>query len=286
MGSVTALTSGGKIKFTKNKFTIGGIQINNFSLTAAAKNICDEVLAVKAFSFFTMNLDHVVKMRSDKSFKAACRRARFVSAGGFPIVFLGSLTAQLFKRVAGSDLIIPICAEAERKGVSVFLYGSSYDVLLTAAQTLSARFPGLIMAGVYAPPVNFDPTSSDADKDIKMIQSSGAQVCFVALGAPKQELFADRNINSRSSVSMICIGAGLDFLAGKHVRAPLLLQHAGCEWLWRLIHDPRRLARRYASCFAVLPSLFTTAILDQCFALLRQETRKSTKTISAQGAET
>lgn len=82
----------------------------------------------------------------------------------------------------------------------------------------------------------------------------------MALGAPKQEIFADRCAREIDGVSFICIGAGLDFLAGHQRRAPKAFQAIGCEWLWRMLLNPRRLARRYMECLLVFPGVLLSGL--------------------------
>ena len=81
--------------------------------------------------------------------------------------------------------------------------------------------------------------------------NSGADLCFVALGAPKQELFADHGKRLLPNVSFVCIGAGLDFIAGTQVRAPHWMQRWNLEWLWRAASNPRRLLYRYLLCMVL-----------------------------------
>ena len=144
-----------------------------------------------AQNVFTLNLDHVVKMRKDARFRSAYRRAGLITADGFPIVLACSLQGKHVSRVAGSDLIAPIVAEAARSGKSIYLFGSSAQVLNTTSRLLQMRNAGLKIAGVFAPPHGFDPASEEARRCIEAVGNSGADLCFVALGAPKQELFPD-----------------------------------------------------------------------------------------------
>ena len=78
-------------------------------------------------------------------------------------------------------------------------------------------------------------------------------LCFVALGAPKQERFAAYGRSIAPSVGFASIGAGLDFVAGHQHRAPLWMRRLALEWLWRMLTNPLRLVPRYAKCFAILP---------------------------------
>jgi exopolysaccharide biosynthesis WecB/TagA/CpsF family protein len=237
------------------------LRISALSLAETAALICRKAGTVAAQNVFTLNLDHVVKMRKDAMFRRAYRRAGLITADGFPIVLACSLQGKRVSRVAGSDLIAPISAEAVRSGKSIYLFGSSSQVLMKASRLLHERYADLTIAGVFAPPQGFDPTSEDARRCIATIGNSGADLCFVALGAPKQELFADRGKSLLPNISFVCVGAGLDFIAGAQVRAPHWMQRWGLEWLWRAASDPQRLLYRYLLCMVALPGILARAAL-------------------------
>jgi len=237
------------------------LRISALPLAEAAALICHNAGSAAAQNVFTLNLDHVVKMRKDAMFRRAYRQAGLITADGFPIVLACGLQGKRVNRVAGSDLIAPISAEAARSGKSIYLFGSSLQVLIKTSRLLHERNPGLTIAGVFAPPQGFDPTSEDARRCIETIGNSGADLCFVALGAPKQELFADHGKSLLPNISFVCIGAGLDFIAGTQVRAPHWMQRGGLEWLWRAARDPQRLLYRYLLCMAALPGFLARAAL-------------------------
>lgn len=209
--------------------------------------LVDDAQNGEGFTIFTLNLDHLVKLRVDKLFRAAYLRAKYVTADGWPIVWLARRKGALLERTAGSDLVAPLCERAARKGVSVYFFGSSEESLQAASKALLQRYPDLLIAGTESPAYGFDPSSKIADEAIDRITQSGAGLCFIALGAPKQELFADRAHRQQGQVGYLCIGAALDFLAGHQQRAPRWMQKTGTEWLYRLVTNPRRLAARYAS---------------------------------------
>ncbi len=237
------------------------LRISALPLAETAAHICHNAGSVAAQNVFTLNLDHVVKMRKDPMFRGAYRRAGLITADGFPIVLACRLQGKRVNRVAGSDLVAPISAEAARCGKSIYLFGSSLQVLIKASRLLHERNPGMKIAGVFSPPQGFNPTSEDARRCIAIIGDSGADLCFVALGAPKQELFADHGKSLRPNISFVCIGAGLDFIAGVQVRAPHWMQRWGLEWLWRAASDPQRLLYRYLLCMVALPGVLARAAL-------------------------
>ena len=245
-------------------FNVDGISVDTFKLPEASRRICDEIEGGSSFSVYTINLDHVVKLRSSAAFRKAYEKARIVLADGFPIVLAGRLQGRDVERTPGSDLIDPLCDEAGRRGMSVVLVGATFEALTAAARELKRRYPALSIGGVYAPPANFDVQGDGAQECLDFISQSEAQICLLALGAPKQELFAERCAREiPSGMSFICIGAGLDFIAGSQKRAPKLFQKIGCEWLWRLLNNPRRLARRYAECLLVFPGVVFGGLLKR-----------------------
>ena len=237
------------------------LKISALPLDETATLVCHDAGSGAAKNVFTLNLDHVVKLRKDATFRAAYGRAGLITADGFPIALACSLRGKPVSRVTGSDLIAPICAEASRSGKSVYLFGSSLHVLVEASRLLQQRNPGLKIAGVLAPPRGFEPTSEEARRCVARIGNSGADLCFVALGAPKQEVFADYGKSVLPNVSFVCIGAGLDFIAGAQVRAPHWMQRWGLEWLWRAASDPQRLLYRYLLCLVALPGILARAAL-------------------------
>jgi N-acetylglucosaminyldiphosphoundecaprenol N-acetyl-beta-D-mannosaminyltransferase len=239
----------------QHNLTVDGIAINMSSLPEAVSSIVSAAEHGDNFSVCTLNLDHVVQMQQRSDFRAAYRRARFVTADGFPIVVLSRLLGNPIRRTTGADLVEPVCAQAQRRGLPVFMLGSNDRTLSIAATRLSQRFPGLEVAGYFAPGANFDPYSDEADLAIDRIRASGAKLCFVALGAPRQELFAARCLDALNGTGMLCIGAALDFIAGTQTRAPSLTQKAGLEWAWRVLREPRRLGPRYARCIGIVPRL-------------------------------
>jgi N-acetylglucosaminyldiphosphoundecaprenol N-acetyl-beta-D-mannosaminyltransferase len=244
-------------------FVVEGVQVNCFSRKATAERIAADTKLGQSFGVFTLNLDHVVKLRRSSEFRTAYRKARYVTADGFPIVWAGRILGAQAERVTGADLIVPLCHEAAKSGLPVYLFGSTFAALTGSARALAGMCPGLDVAGVTSPAVGFDPTSQSAVEFARRVAESGAKICFVALGAPKQELFVETAVAHAPGVAFVCIGAGLDFIAGVQARAPQWAQASGTEWLWRLLSNPKRLGRRYLECLIVLPSILLASLASQ-----------------------
>ncbi len=112
--------------------------------------------------------------------------------------------------------------------------------------------------------------SAEADHAIELIRESGARLCFVALGAPRQEVFAARCLDELDGTGVLCIGAALDFIAGTQKRAPSVTQKAGLEWAWRMLNNPSRLGPRYARCMAAVPGLVARTLPQIINARIRK----------------
>jgi N-acetylglucosaminyldiphosphoundecaprenol N-acetyl-beta-D-mannosaminyltransferase len=231
------------------------VGVNVADADALMSKIAERLAAGEGFTLATLNLDHIVKMRRSEAFRRAYIDSTFIVADGKPVAWLGRLAGAPISVAPGSELITPLCALAARCGAPVALYGSDAKTLDTAAARLEARHPGLRIVFRRAPPYGFDPDGAEADRDAAAIGDSGARLCFLALGAPKQERFAARARLVSPNCGFASIGAGLDFTAGKQIRAPVWVRKIAMEWLWRAASDPQRLARRYADCFLILPGL-------------------------------
>ena len=239
------------------------VVVNVASRAALLAEIEDRLAAGRGFTLATLNLDHVVKLRRDPAFRRAYLRQSHVTADGNPIVWLSRLAGRRLELIPGSELVEPVAQLAARRRLPVAFLGASAPVLDAAASLLAGRHPGLSVPVRIAPPMGFDPEGPAADAAIAAIGDAGARLCFVALGAPKQEIFAARAAARLPQVGFLSIGAGLDFLAGAQRRAPGPVRAVAAEWAWRLLSDPRRLGRRYADCLAVLPGLAAEALASR-----------------------
>ena len=226
--------------------------------------LLDEIKAclseARGFSVATLNLDHIVKLRSNDAFREAYQSHSHVTADGNPIVWLSRLSGRAVELVPGSELIEPIARLAAENAAPIGMVGATDAVLDSAAEALLANAPGLSVPFRRAPAMGFDPTGPEADQLIDALAASPARICFLALGAPKQEVFAARAAKALPDKGFLSIGAGLDFLAGTQTRAPAWVRAIAAEWLWRALGNPGRLAGRYAACLAILPGLVLSAV--------------------------
>ncbi len=236
--------------------TVDGWHVNIPTLDVAISRVTDAAREGDAFTCFTLNLDHLVKLRENTRFQSAYRAARFVTADGEPIARIARRKWPAVRRTTGADMMVPLCEAAAENNLPVYLFGTSTDVLESTIARLAEITGGrLRIAGFEAPPYGFDPESPAAEECMDRIAASGARLCLVLLGAPKQEIFAARAVERGVKCGFICLGASADFVAGHQIRAPRALQTAGLEWAWRLASNPRRLGVRYARCAMLLASI-------------------------------
>lgn len=239
--------------------SVSGVDITSLNLDSAIGEALRLAKSDTPSAVFTLNLDHVVKLRRDARFRAAYEHADVVTADGWPIAWIARMQDARVKRATGADLFLPLVDAAAEQQIGIFLFGSSPGVMARVGDELNLRTEGSIdIAGTLAPSSAFDPEGPEADAAIEKIRRSGAKICFVALGAPKQEVFAMRARQQGLACCMVCIGAALDFVAGEQTRAPKVLRDNGMEWAWRLATNPRRLAKRYAESAAMFVYLVAT----------------------------
>lgn len=222
--------------------------------------VVQRLRAGHGFALATLNLDHLAKMAAAPAFAQIYAQQDFVVADGRPVVALSRLAGTPVELMPGSDLVVPLCRLAQSEGVSVALLGSTDIVLQAAGEALTKQIPGLNIELRYAPPLEFDPDGPDARAVLAQLNAGDVRLCFLALGAPKQERLAVLGRSIAPQVGFISVGAALDFLGGGQKRAPVWMRRTGVEWLWRTIQDPRRMAPRYARCLCILPGHFLQAL--------------------------
>ena len=183
--------------------------------------------------------------QKDPNLRSIINRAHFAAPDGMPLVWaLRSFGARRQMRVYGPNLMFALCERAALCGHRVFLYGSTSQTLAHLEQRLRSSCPGLQIVGSRAD--LFRPlTESENAKVRKAILDSRCDLLFVGLGEPKQNRWMADNRTSLPGIVMVGVGAAFDFHAGRVRQAPEWMQNSGLEWLFRLLQEPKRLAKRY-----------------------------------------
>lgn len=209
--------------------------------------------AGRGFTLATLNVDHLEKLRRDEGFRRAYAAHDLVVADGNPIVWLSRIARRPVALAPGSELVEPLARIAAETGAPVALVAGSQAAADGAAAHLQRIAPGLEVVLRSAPGFPFDPVGAEARDLVEAIRDSGARLCFLGVGAPRQERFAGFAAPMLPQVGFASVGAGLDFLAGLQRRAPAAVRRARMEWLWRALSSPRRLGPRYVKGATILP---------------------------------
>ena len=191
------------------------------------------------------NVHSVMSARRDEALAGAIRSAEIATPDGVPIVWaLRAMVRKDQERVYGPELMRRALVDSERLGWAHYLYGSTPETLQQLQEVIADIAPSANLVGSFSPP--FRPMdAAETAASLEAIRSSGADVVWVGLGMPKQELWMDSIRDELPGVALLGVGAAFDFLAGTKKQAPAWMQRAGLEWLFRLIQEPRRLWRRY-----------------------------------------
>lgn len=194
----------------------------------------------------TPNVDQIVRIEWDEYFKTICENCELLLVDGHPLIWTAKLYGRPFKeKICGSDLVPILCKVAAEKNYSIFLLGAAPGVAQKAAERLIEEYPNLKVAGVYSPPLGFEKDLEEIEKINEMLRKSKADMLFVGMGVPKQDIFIYENMQKYQIPMSFSIGGTIDFIAGVQKRAPRWVSKIGFEWLYRLLNDPKRMFKRY-----------------------------------------
>jgi N-acetylglucosaminyldiphosphoundecaprenol N-acetyl-beta-D-mannosaminyltransferase len=228
------------------RFYIGHALVDSCSLPQAQSAIIAHASARgDSVYVITPNAQHIVLLNKDTRLREIYRNANLVVPDGISLLFAARVFGHtLSQRVTGVDLFQSICAAAPSANLKVFFLGGLPGSADLAAAILSQRTPGLDVQ-TYCPPVGFETDPAELDIVASLIRTARPHILFAGLGAPKQEYWIyDHGRNLGVNVCM-GVGGSFELVAGVVKRAPLLAQRLGCEWLFRLCMEPRRMWRRY-----------------------------------------
>jgi len=195
----------------------------------------------------TPNADHVVRAQTDMEFREIIQRSDLVVSDGMAVVYASHLLGTPLKENVGGRLLLPALAQRSgEKGYRLFLLGgSSEQVARLAVERLCKDYPGVNIAGTYTPPFMGEFSAEENECMLTALNQARPDVLFVCLGTPKQEKWIARNLKNIQAPVTVGVGVAMDMLAGKVRQPPRWVSDIGFEWLYRLIQEPRRLAKRY-----------------------------------------
>jgi N-acetylglucosaminyldiphosphoundecaprenol N-acetyl-beta-D-mannosaminyltransferase len=224
--------------------TILGTRVSPTNYADAAKQVILWAQTVESHYICIANVHVLMEAYDSAAYQKVINKADLVTPDGMPLVWMLRLKGvKDQRRVYGPTLMLHVLEMAEKEHIPVGFYGSDEKTLERLVSHLCERFPALLVVYAYSPPFrNLD--NQETTEITKAIAGSSTRILFVGLGCPKQEKWMAEHKGKIHAV-MLGVGAAFDFHAGRKPQAPAWMQLIGLEWLFRLLHEPRRLARRY-----------------------------------------
>lgn len=222
------------------------INILNIKVLRISKN---ELLAqLKNGILITPNIDHLVKLQSDKEFYDIYNNTEWVVCDSKILYFLTLLQKKrLPEAIPGSSFFTSYYEYHKNdKNCKIFLLGAADGIAQKAMENINEKIGRNIIVGAHSPSFGFEKNENECKNIINIINQSEANVLVIGVGAPKQEKWVYKYKNEFTKIDLfMCLGATIDFEAGTLKRAPIILQKLGLEWLYRFIKEPKRLFKRY-----------------------------------------
>jgi N-acetylglucosaminyldiphosphoundecaprenol N-acetyl-beta-D-mannosaminyltransferase len=188
----------------------------------------------------TADTSGIVIAQDDPEHKRIMNGADLVTPDSIGVVWASKkFGAPVPERVPGVDTMEAICKTAAAEGYRVYLFGAAPGVADTAAKNLTARFPGLNIAGTR----NGYFTPADEPAILEAIRAARPDILFVAFGIPKQEKWIAAHLAETGAKLAMGVGGSFDAFAGTVKRAPKIAQRLHLEWLWRTLANPRKIRK-------------------------------------------
>lgn len=222
--------------------TVAGIPIADLSEDEAVALIDTLVSEGGPHYGAVVNAAKIVGANRDEHLKRVLLEADLVTADGMSVVWASRLFGRALKeRVTGIDLFERLVEHAAHRGLSLYLLGARDESVRQTVELFAIRHPKLRVAGYR----NGYFATSDSGAVADAIQQSNADLLFVAMGSPAQEYWIASNLVRTGVRFALGVGGSFDHVSGRVARAPRWMQRFGLEWFHRLIHEPRRLWKRY-----------------------------------------
>jgi N-acetylglucosaminyldiphosphoundecaprenol N-acetyl-beta-D-mannosaminyltransferase len=190
----------------------------------------------------SVNAAKLARLSEDSESATYIRGCDVISADGQSVVWASRiLGTPLPGRVSGTDLMMELLEAANQRGLGVFILGGRESVLAEAVRRIRASYPGVRVAGVQHGYFRLEEEAEVA----RVIRDAAPDLLLVAMSSPKKEHWLKRHAAQLEVPLAMGVGGAIEVFAGVRRRAPVWLQRAGFEWLWRLIQEPRRMWRRY-----------------------------------------
>ncbi len=226
-----------------NTVNILGVHIHDVTARDTLAHIIRFIAEGQPRQLVTVNPEFVMEARRNEAFRRVLNGADLALPDGVGILWAARMLGQpLRERVAGSDMVPQIAAQAAEQNHRIYLLGAAPGVAEAAARCLKRACPELTVAGTWAG----SPAETEAPDIIRRIHEARPHVLLVAYGAPQQDLWIARHLRELEVPVVMGVGGAFDFMAGVTQRAPRWMQDGGLEWLHRLGYQPWRWRRMLA----------------------------------------
>ncbi len=250
-----------------------GITVHALSRQQVVEAILAELECGRGGSLLTLNLDQLRRCRKDVVYRALIDESDLVVADGMPLIWASRIRGlPLPERVPSSDLTLALAEAAQVSGRKVFLLGGKRGTVGRAAEMLRNRLAGLEVVGSYDPGHGFEFDTARLAHTVELLTKARPDFVLVAMESPIQEHLIHRLRRNLPGAWWIGAGDSFSFITGDVRRAPGWLQHAGLEWIHRLVQSPRQRARRYLGSGLLFAGwLFGSSLVRGLQHLIRHE---------------
>ena len=222
-----------------NKENILGIDVCTTNYEELKKMIEKDIKTNHKSFIVAINPEKILKARKDESLKKLLNAATYQIPDGIGVIYASKIKKGKIKsRITGIDSMEMLCKLSNDKGYKIFMYGAKEETVTKAKKELEKKYPKIKIVGTI------NGYEKDTKKIINEINKSKADIIFVALGSPKQEMWITENMDKLSPKIYQGVGGSFDVFSGNIKRAPEWMQKHGLEWLYRLFKEPKRLFRQ------------------------------------------
>lgn len=226
-----------------NKVNILGVKVDKVNIPEAVDIIFNMLEENRPHSVFTPNSEIILEAYKNAEFCRILNSADLLTADGIGVVYASKIIGDPIKaRAAGYDIACGLIDRIAETGHRLYLFGGKPGIAEKAKRRLEERYPFIQIVGIRN---GYFKDSETADI-ISDINSVGADIVFVCLGAPKQEKWIAANKDKLTARVLMGIGGSLDVFAGEVERAPDFWCRIGLEWFYRLVKEPWRFKRMLA----------------------------------------
>ena len=240
----------------KKRIQFFSVNLDLYSMTETLEEISQYIKEKTLIQHVVVNVSKLVYAQKDENLRNIINSCPIINVDGAGVI-LGAkmLGIKIPHRVTGIDLMEELIKYSSENGYSVFFFGAIEDVNKAVVEHYLEKYPNLKVAGRR----NGYYTEQEEKEMVEEMKNSKADILFVAMGSPKKEIFLNKYSKELNIPFTMGVGGSFDVVTGLVKRAPFWVQNLNCEWLYRLIQEPRRMWKRYF----VTNSLFLFMIIKE-----------------------